>query len=84
MEEERKDTSRIEEDIVKKEKPKVPSNIKVRVVLTVLTILGIIFIYGFFKGTETPKRVVSQHQPPEVDLSLSGAGNKENKFSHLL
>nr|WP_293991500.1 TrbI/VirB10 family protein [uncultured Fusobacterium sp.] len=77
MEEERKDTSRIEEDIVKKEKPKVPSNIKVRVVLTVLTILGIIFIYGFFKGTETPKRVVSQHQPPEVDLSLSGAGNKE-------
>lgn len=77
MEEERKDTSRIEEDIVKKEKPKVPSNIKVRVVLTVLTILGIIFIYGFFKGTETPKKVVNQHQTPEVDLSLSGTGNKE-------
>lgn len=77
MEEERKDTSRIEEDIVKKEKPKVPSNIKVRVVLTVLTILGIIFIYGFFKGAETPKRIVKQYQTPEVDLSLSGTGNKE-------
>lgn len=77
MEEERKDTSRIEEDIAKKEKPKVPSNIKVRVVLIIISVLVIIFIYGFLKGAETPKKVVEKPQAPEVDLNLTGTGNKE-------
>lgn len=77
MEEERKDTSRIEEDIAKKEKPKVPSNIKVKVVLTIISILAIIFIYGFLKGSETPKKVVEKPQTPEVDLNLTGTGNKD-------
>lgn len=77
MEEERKDTSRIEEDIAKKEKPKVPSNIKVKVVLIIISILAIIFIYGFLKGAETPKKVVEKPQAPEVDLNLTGTGNKE-------
>lgn len=77
MEEERKDTSRIEEDIAKKEKPKVPSNIKVRVVLIIISVLAIIFIYGFLKGAETPKKVVEKPQAPEVDLNLTGTGNKE-------
>ena len=77
MEEERKDTSRIEEDIAKKEKPKVPSNIKVKVVLIIISVLAIIFIYGFLKGAETPKKVVEKPQAPEVDLNLTGTGNKE-------
>lgn len=77
MEEERKDTSRIEEDIAKKEKPKVPSNIKVKVVLIIISVLAIIFIYGFLKGAETPKKVVEKSQAPEVDLNLTGTGNKE-------
>lgn len=77
MEEERKDTSRIEEDIAKKEKPKVPSNIKVKVVLIIISVLAIIFIYGFLKGAETPKKVVERPQAPEVDLNLTGTGNKE-------
>lgn len=77
MEEERKDTSRIEEDIAKKEKPKVPSNIKVKVVLIIISVLAIIFIYGFLKGAETPKKVVEKPQTPEVDLNLTGTGNKE-------
>lgn len=77
MEEERRDTSRLEEDIAKKEKPKVPSNIKVRVVLTIISILIIIFIYGFLKGSETPKIIIEKSQTSEVDLNLSGTGNKE-------